>query len=116
MNNLSQRLAQWFLLVAKRLDSEIVVERYKHIENYEPKKIGLSVSITKKDVKQFRKNEKDNISLRSARALVVSKAKQKIQQDILEAVGRNRLIEYDVRKEGDGFIVSGELKVNIPCQ
>lgn len=68
----------------------MAVEHYKCIENYEPKKIGLSIFVTKKDVKQFRRNERDALSLRSARSRVISDAKKEIQKHILEAVSRYR--------------------------
>lgn len=113
---MKKRLAKWFLLVANRLDREIVVERFKAIEDYEPKKIGLNIEVTKKDVKKFRKNDKENQSLRKSKQTIITEAQKKIQQEIFEAISRNHLIEYDVFKKGDGFVVSGELKVNVPCQ
>ncbi len=109
---MKKRLAQWFLLVARRLDSDIVIDNHKLVKDYEPKKLGLSMEITKQDVRQFRQNS--SFSEKEARKAIVSDAKRKIRAVIVDSIDRNGLIEYDVRKRGCGFIVSGDLKVNVP--
>ena len=49
---MKKRLAQWFLLVAKRFDPDITVEKFKEVKEYEPKKLGLSIEISKQDVRE----------------------------------------------------------------
>lgn len=111
---MKKRLAQWFLLVAKRLDNNIVIDNYQYVKDYEPKKLGLTMEITKKDVRDF-KND-NNLSEREARKEIVKQAKQKIRSIIINSIDRLSLIEFDVRKRGCGFDVSGDLKVNMPCR
>lgn len=111
---MKKRLAQWFLLVAKRFDPEIVIENHKLVQDYEPKKLGLTLEITKKDVREFRQNS--SFSEQEARKTIVEDAKHKIRAVIINSIDRMGLIEFNVRKRGCGFEVSGDLKVNVPCQ
>ena len=70
---MKKRLAQWFLLVAKRLDPETHIENAQVVEDYEAQKVGLTYVITKKDIKDFR--YKDGARMSCVRASVVSSMK-----------------------------------------
>lgn len=110
---MKKRLAYWFLLVANRLDKEITIEKCKHVEGYTPKKIGMSLEISKKDVKKYGDGK---MSLRQRQQGILKDAKKQIRDEVVKIIDHYHLIEYDVRKDGDGYVVSGELKVNVPWQ
>lgn len=111
---MKKRLAQWFLLVAKRFDPDIVIENYKQVKDYVPKKLGLSIEIKKQDVRKFR--DESGLPEAQAKKAIVEDAKVRISNEILKAVCSNGLIEFDIRKRGCGYVVEGDLKVNVPCQ
>ena len=111
---MKKRLAKWFLLVAKRLDPEIYLENAQIVEDYEAKKIGITYVITKKDIKDYRYKDGARMSLAYARKMLLNETKMKIRMHIIGCVDINRLIEYDIKKEDEGFNVSGELKVYVP--
>jgi len=110
---MKKRLAQWFLLVAKRFDPAITVENYKHVVDYEPKRLGLSVEIKKQDVRKFR--EGSSFTFPEAEKAIVADTKKQIRAYIMDSIDRMGLIDMEVRKKGSGFIVTGDLKVNVPC-
>lgn len=112
---MKKRLAQWFLLVAKRLDPDICIENAKVVEDYDARKIGLEYVVTKKDVKEFRFKDGARMSLREARRGVVGECRRNIRKHIFGCIDAYRLIEYIVKQDDDGgFHVSGELRVYIP--
>ncbi len=109
--NLSERLARWFLLVAKRLDPAIEIEKHKVVENYEQKKIGLTYILTKKDIKEYRFKDGARMSVRDGKRGIINDTRKKIRQHIINGIDSNRLIEYSIAPEGDGFTISGQLNV-----
>ena len=111
---MKKRLAQWFLLVAKRLDDEINIENAKVVEDYDARKLGLTYEISRNDIKAFRFKDGARMSLREGKRCVVNEARKNIRKHIIGCIDANRLIEYHVEKKDDGFRVSGELKVYIP--
>lgn len=109
-----RRLAYWFLLVAKRLAPEISIENAQVVEDYEAKKIGLTYVISKRDIRDFRFKDGARMSNKEGRRGVVREARKNIRKHIIGCIDANRLIEYVVKEEDGGFIVSGELKVYVP--
>jgi len=109
-----KRLAQWFLLVAKRLDPDTHIENAQVVENYEAQKIGLTYIVTKKDIKDYRFKDGARMSLAHGKKMLLNETRRKIRMHIIGCIDINRLIEYEIKKEDDGFKVSGELKVYVP--
>jgi len=109
-----KRLAQWFLLVAKRLDPQANIENVLEVIDYEPQKVGLTYVITKKDVKEFRYRDGARMSLREGKRGILNEACKNIRKHIIGSIDANRLIEYVTKEENGGFRVSGELKVYVP--
>ena len=110
---MKKRLAKWFLLVAKRLDSEIHVEKAQVVEDYDAKKLGLTYVVTKKDIKDFRFKDGARMGVREGERGIIHEVKKNIRKHIIAGIDANRLIEYDVKREDGGFRISGELKVYI---
>lgn len=108
-----KRLAQWLLRMASKMDASICVKNVQVVEDYEAKKIGLSIGISKNDIKENRRHEQDRTSVRESRRQLVEKAKSEIRTSIIRAIYEKHLIEFDVTKEDGMTIVSGELKVYI---
>ncbi len=108
---MKERLAQWFLLVAKRLDPSIEVENHRVVENYEQKKVGLTYVITKKDIKEYRYKDGARMSAREGERCIVSDTKRKIRSSIISAIDRYRLIEYNIVPNDSGFVVTGCMNV-----
>ncbi len=114
--NMKKRLAQWFLLVAKRLDPQIQIEKAQIVENYEAQKVGLVYVVTKKDIKDFRFKDGARMSLREGERGIISDVKKNIRKHIIGCIDAHKLIEYDIKEENGGYRISGELKVYIPRQ
>ena len=110
---MKKRLAQWFLLVAKRLDPKSDIENVPEIIDYEPKKMGLSYVITKKDVKDFRYKDGARMSLREGERGILNEARKNIRKHIISCIDANHLIEYQTKKQNGGFHISGEMKVYV---
>ena len=110
---MKKRLAQWFLLIAKRLDPQADIENVPEVIDYEPQKLGLTYVITKKDVKEFRRKDGARMSQREGERGIVNEARKNIRKHIIACMDANRLIEYKVKKEDGGFRVSGEMKVYV---
>jgi len=111
---MKKRLAQWFLLVAKRLDPETHIENAQVVEDYEAQKVGLTYVITKKDIKDFRYKDGARMSLREGKRGIINEVRKNIRKHIIGGIDANRLIEYQVKEENGGFRVSGELRVYVP--
>lgn len=111
---MKKRLAKWFLLVAKRLDPETHIENAQVIEDYDAQKVGLTYVITKKDIKEFRYKDGARMGLREGKRCLVNEVRKKIRQHIFGCIDAKSLIEYDIREQDGGFLISGELKVYIP--
>ncbi len=110
---MKKRLAQWFLLVAKRLDPEIHIENAQVIEDYDARKIGLTYEVTKKDIKDYRFKNGARMSLREGKSGLIHEVKKNIRKHIIGNIDANRLIEYEVKEHDGGYLISGELKVYI---
>ena len=108
---MKKKLANLFLAWAKKLDPKEKIENVPTVEEYEPKKIGLCLGIGKKDIRKFKADE--HVSEREAHRMMLLDAKKKIQSEIFAAIQSNNLIEYDVKKDGKEFSVTGEMKVYI---
>lgn len=109
---MKKRLGTWFLLVAKRLNPDITVKNFKAVEGYEPKKLGLSFEIRKQDIRLLR--DAKGLDEQSSRKKIVEDAKCRIVNSILDGVVSKNLIEFDVRKKGVGYIITGSLNVYVP--
>lgn len=109
-----KRLAKWFLLVAKRLDPSTHIEDAQYVEGYDARKLGLSYLITKKDIKNYRFKDGARMSLREGRRRIINDARKSIRAHIIEGISAYRLIDYSIKEDEDGILVSGELRVYVP--
>lgn len=106
-----KRLAQWLLLVAKRLDPKADIKNIPEVIDYEPMKLGLTYVITKKDIKAFRYKDGARMSLREARRGILNEVRKNIRKHIIGGMDTNHLIEYATKEENGNVHISGELKV-----
>lgn len=113
---MKKRLAQWFLLVAKRLDPEISIENAQVVEDYDAQKIGLTYVITKRDIKDYRFKDGARMSYREGQRCLFSEVRKNIRKHIIGCIDANRLIEYHVKQQENGFLISGDLKVYVRKQ
>ena len=91
-------------------------ERLSNIEsvdNYEARKLGVCLVLTKKEIKDYRKKNKvdEGRSNRKAVEMLVCGNKNEIR--IINSINQKDLIEYTVCKVGDEIHVRGEIKVYI---
>ena len=108
-----KRLANWFLLVARRLDPEIYVENAQVIEDYDAKKIGLTYVVTRKDIKEYRFKDGARMSHRDGKRCLFNEVRKKIRQHIIGCIDALRLIDYDVVIDNGDYKISGDLKVYV---
>lgn len=108
---MKKKFAKWLMLLAKAIDPQTHIVNAQHIEDFEPKKLGLTCVVSKNDVKKYRADL--NLSVRDGDRKIVRDAKERVAQSIYMAIEKNHLIEYDVKREDGGFSVSGFLRVYI---
>lgn len=106
-------LIKWLLAILNKLDKGICTEDCKIVKHYEAKKIGLSVLVTKKDIRYFRSKQDEKISYRKAQQGAINETMKLIRKRIVDCIDANRLIEFNAQAEGGGYCISGELKVYV---
>lgn len=107
------QLAKLFRKLANKLSPLPIIP--EKVENYEAKKIGKSIRITKKELKDNRnaKRYEEHWGCKKSDAVLMSDVKKEIAHMIVKSIYDNRLIEYTTEKDNEDIIVSAELKVYI---
>lgn len=82
--------------------------------NRDERKTGLTIHITKKDIKNFN-IENGCHSLREAKRMIIEDSKALIKKRIFENIQHADLIEFEVSHGLDGSVrVQGELYLSVP--
>ena len=105
---MKERLANWLVKVARWIYPQ---KEFTLAEIKEPKKLGIGYHITKKDVREYRKNNPQIKSHREALAALIEDTKKEIGMNIFAGIYKNDLIDYKVRKTLYVADVTGELHV-----
>ena len=108
---MKKKLSEWLLRVAKKLNPQGVIENVPEVEDYKPMKIGMRVTVDKKDIRKYKFD--NHVSEREARKAMISEAKRQIRNHVIDVITKDSLIEYVSAQEGKDMYVEGHLKVYI---
>lgn len=78
-----------------------------------PKKVGLGLSISKKDISKYRKTHENIHSFRQAKREIIKDTQKQIGMSICSTLANRRLIHYDVHEKQQGAVVSGYLGIYV---
>ena len=110
------QLAKLFRKLANKLSPLPVVP--EDVENYEAKKIGKTYRITKKDFKENRKLKKqeEHWGQNKSDAVLLNDVRKELAHMIIKSIYDNKLIEYNISKDGEDTLVGAELKVYVKSE
>lgn len=90
---MKQRISRWLFSLAKRLDDAVVLENTP-----EARPMGLCIHISKKDVRDFRKNHPDIKSHREGMRILIEEAKWRIAGAIGRGMMDKGVINFSTKK------------------
>lgn len=85
------------------------VEYYAEVDKYVPRECASAYSITKKDIKDYRKSR--HCSLREAKGALVKECKHRNLVRIVNSLSKNKIVIERVYSDGEDTIVETRLKV-----
>lgn len=108
---MKEKIANWLLRLARWLCPQ---KEFTLAEIHEPKKLGIGYHITKKDVRDYRKQNPQFKSHRQALNAMIEDTKKEILMNIMAGALHNELVNYKVRKTLYVADVTGDLYVYVP--
>lgn len=105
-----QKLAEMLIRLAEWICPTIVPEE---TACGVPKKVGLSISIQKKDISKYRKTRENIHSFRQAKREIIKDTQKQIGMSICSTLANRRLIHFDVKEKPQSAIVSGYLGIYV---
>lgn len=105
-----KKLARWLLGLARKLDSQ---KEFVLAEVHEPKKLGIGYHISKRDVREYRKQNPKFKSHREALSALIEDTKKEIGMNILAGAYKNGVINYKVSRTLWTADVTGDLYVYV---
>jgi hypothetical protein len=107
MKKFITRILVWCL---KKINEDLLIPE---MAGYEPKKVGLSLSIDKRCINSFRKGA-EGMSYREGKKKLVADTRNRIYNAILHTCLRDGIIETSVSTLGDKIVISANLKCYAP--
>lgn len=109
------RISKWLIKLADKINPQERLSSIERVDNYEAKKLGICLCLTKKKIKYYRKKMKldEGWSTRKADDMLIKEVKDEVRQSIIHSITQRGLIEYSVEKVDDELHVTGEIKVYI---
>lgn len=112
--NIKEKLAVLLRMAADKICPEAKEKHFETEENYKPRKVGLNVVVTKKEIKEARYAEPANrLSLTEAKKQAISRAKALVRQAIYNTIKRERLVNYTITKVGEDISIVGEMFIYV---
>lgn len=109
------KISNWLIRLAEKINPQERLSSIERVDNYEAKKLGICLALTKKEIKDYRKKKKldEGWSNRKSDEMFIKEVKDEVRQSIVSSINQRGLIEYSVEKIGDELRVTGEIKVYI---
>lgn len=105
---MKQKIARLIIKLARKIDPT-----YEMTPDYKAKEVAIAVSITKKNIRQYRESCTEKISHRKAISDMIRIQKGNNRSHIFEALERNELITDRVYQKGGDKVVESRLKVYV---
>ena len=105
----------WLIKLSYKINPQERLSNIESVDNYEARKLGVCLVLTKKEIKDYRKKMKldEGWSNRKSDEMLIKEVKNEVRQSIINSIIQRGLIEYYVEKVGDALHVTGEIKVYI---
>lgn len=112
---MKKKISNWLIRLALKINPQKRLSSIEQVDNYEAKKLGICLTRTKKEIKDYRKKMKldEGWSNRKSDEMLIKEVKNEVRQSIINSIIQRGLIEYFVEKVGDALHVTGEIKVYI---
>lgn len=112
---MKKKISNWLIRLALKINPQERLSSIEQVDNYEAKKLGICLTRTKKEIKDYRKKMKldEDWSNRKSDEMLIKEVKNEVRQSIINSIIQRGLIEYFVEKVGDALHVTGEIKVYI---
>lgn len=105
-----KKLAELLIRLAELISPTIVPEE---MACSVPKKLGLTILIDRKDIRKFRKANKEIRSFRQAKRECIKDTINKIGMSISATIAKRRLINFHVDEKAHSVIVSGYIGIYV---
>lgn len=113
-----KKLALLLIGLAKRLSPVESEVRLQEVEGYDALRLGNRFLLSKKEVRNYRKEHPEIKSFRGARKAAIEKVKGDIRLGIFKKIVEDGIIEFKVESgQGDekfNTVISGYLNIYVP--
>lgn len=113
-----KKLALFLIGLAKKLSPVVSEVRLEEVEGFEALRLGNRFLLSKKEVRNYRKEHSEIKSFRGARKAAIEKVKGDIRLGIFKKIIEDGIIDFNVEsgkgEEKFNTIVSGYLNIYVP--